>query len=114
MATPIKKEFGPGYDYPNRMFNFWAVILPALLVAAFAVALMRHTGSAGNRVTRSPIVTCPTQTCRSPGAADSAKPTQSAGQASGSASSNSTPAATNPSSSPSSSAATGAVVLSSA
>jgi hypothetical protein len=114
MATPIKKEFGPGYDYPNRMFNFWAVILPAVLVATLAVVLMRHTDSAGNRVTRSPIVTCPTQTCRPAGVADSAKPSQPARQASSPASSNSTPARTNPSSSPSSSAATGAVVLSSA
>jgi len=81
MATPVKKEFGPGYDYPNRKFHYWAVILPTVLVAAFAVALMRHAGSTSNRVTYSPIVTCPTQTCRSPGAADSAKPTQPAGQA---------------------------------
>ena len=84
MATPIKKEFGPGYDYPNRMFNLWAVILPTVLVAAFAVVLMRHAGGAGNRVSRSPVVTCPTQTCRPADATDSATPTQSARQVSGS------------------------------
>ena len=78
MATPIKKEFGPGYDYPNRKFHFWAVILPTVLVAALAVVLMRHTDSASNRVTRSPIVACPTQTCRPAGVADSAKPSQPA------------------------------------
>jgi hypothetical protein len=114
MATPVKKEFGPGYDHPNRKFHIWAVILPTVLVATLAVVLMRHTDSASNRVTRSPVVACPTQTCRPAGVADSAKPSQPATQASSSASSNSSPAGTSPSSSPSSSAATGAVVLSSA
>jgi len=84
MSTPIQKEFGPGYDHPNRKFHFWAVILPTVLVVALAVVLMRHTGSASSQVTRSPIVACPTQTCLPTGATDSAKPTQSAGQASGS------------------------------
>ena len=39
MATPMQKEFGPGYDYPNRKFHFWAVILPTVLIAALAVVL---------------------------------------------------------------------------
>ena len=103
MTTPTKKEFGPGYDYPNRKLNFWSVILPAVLVAALAVVLMRHTGSAGSQVTRSPIVTCPTQTCPPTGSADSATPT-----------SRSTATRTSPSSSPTGSSATHAVVLSSA
>jgi hypothetical protein len=83
MSTPIQKEFGPGYDHPNRKFHFWAVILPTVLAVALAVALMRHTGSAGSRVTHNPIVTCPTQMCPPTGAASSATPTQSAKQASG-------------------------------
>lgn len=86
MSTPVQKEFGPGYDYPNRKFHFWAVILPTVLLATLAVVLMRHTGSASSRVSHSPIITCPTQTCRPTGAADSAKPTQSAESASGPAS----------------------------
>ena len=45
MGTPIQKEFGPGYDYPNRKFHFWAVILPTVLVTALAVVLVRHTAS---------------------------------------------------------------------
>lgn len=83
MNTPIKKEFGPGYDYPNRKFHFWAVILPTVLIAALAVILMRHTGSASSQVSHNPIVTCPAQMCRPAGAADPATPAGSAGQASG-------------------------------
>lgn len=103
MTTPVQKEFGPGYDYPNRKLNLWAVILPTVLVAALAVVLMRHTGSSGSQVTRSPIVTCPTQTCPPTGTTDSATP-----------SSSSTPTRTSPSASSTSSSATHAVVLSSA
>jgi hypothetical protein len=84
MGTPVK-EFGPGYDYPNRKFHFWAVILPTVLLAALAVVLMRYTGSAGSQAAQNPIITCPAQTCRPPGAADSAKPTKSASRTSGSA-----------------------------
>ena len=73
MSTPIQKEFGPGYDYPNRKFHFWAVILPTVLITALAVVYMRHTASPSNRVTRSPVVTCPTQTCPPPGSTDSAQ-----------------------------------------
>ena len=82
MTTPIRKEFGPGYDYPNRKLNFLAVILPTVLVAALAVVLMRHTGGPSSQVTRSPIVTCPAQTCLPAESADSARPAQLAGQAS--------------------------------
>jgi hypothetical protein len=82
MSKPIQKEFGPGYDYPNRKLHFWAVILPTVLVTALAVVVMRHTASPSNRVTRSPIVTCPTQTCPPPGSTDSAKPAQADDQAS--------------------------------
>ena len=82
MSTPIQKEFGPGYDYPNRKFHFWAVILPTILVTVLAVALMRHTASPSNRVTRSPVVTCPTQTCLPPGSTDSAKSAQAADKSS--------------------------------
>lgn len=84
MGTAVK-EFGPGYDSPNRKFHFWAVILPTVLLAALAVVLMRYTGSAGSQAARDPIITCPAQTCRPPGAADSAKPTKPASQTSGSA-----------------------------
>jgi hypothetical protein len=78
MGTPIQKEFGPGYDYPNRKFHLWAVILPTILVTALAVALMRHTGAPSSRVTRSPIIACPKQMCPPPGSTDSAKSTQTA------------------------------------
>jgi hypothetical protein len=83
MSTPNQKEFGPGYDYPNRKFHFWAVILPAVLITALAVALMRHTATPSSKVTRGPIVTCPTQTCPPPGSTDSAKPTQTSTSAAG-------------------------------
>lgn len=82
MSTPIQKEFGPGYDYPNRKFHFWAVILPTVLITALAVVFMRHTVSPSNRVTRGPVVTCPTQTCPPPGSTDSAKPAQAANKTS--------------------------------
>jgi len=73
MSTPNQKEFGPGYDYPNRKFHFWAVILPTVLITALAVVFMRHTVSPSDTVTRSPVVTCPTQTCPPPGSTDSAQ-----------------------------------------
>jgi hypothetical protein len=73
MGTPVQKEFGPGYDYPNRKFHFWAVILPTVLITALAVVVVRQTATPTNRVTRGPIVTCPTQTCPPPGSADSTK-----------------------------------------
>jgi hypothetical protein len=82
MSTPNQKEFGPGYDYPNRKFHFWAVILPTVLITALAVVFMRHTVSPSNTVTRSPVVTCPTQTCPPPGSTDSAKPAQAANETS--------------------------------
>jgi hypothetical protein len=78
MGTPTQKEFGPGYDYPNRKFHFWAVILPTVLVIALAVVLVRHTVSPSNKVTRSPVVTCPKQMCPPPGSTDSAQPAQAA------------------------------------
>ena len=83
MGTPAEKEFGPGYDYPNRTFHFWAVILPTVLIVTLTVILMRHTGSASSQVSHNPIVTCPAQMCRPAGAADPATPARSAGQASG-------------------------------
>ena len=52
MGTPIQKEFGPGYDSPNRKFHFWAVILPTVLVTALAVVLVRHTLSPSSKVTQ--------------------------------------------------------------
>ena len=73
MGTPVQKEFGPGYDYPNRKFHFWAVILPTVLITALAVVVVRQTATPSNKVTRGPIVTCPTQTCPPPGSADSTK-----------------------------------------
>jgi hypothetical protein len=73
MGTPVQKEFGPGYDYPNRKFHFWAVILPTVLITALAVVVVRHTATPSSRVTRSTIMTCPTQTCPPPGSADSTK-----------------------------------------
>ncbi len=73
MSTPIRKEFGPGYDYPNRKFHFWAVILPTVVLVALAVALMRDTASTSSKLTRSPIVTCPKQMCPAPGSTGSAK-----------------------------------------
>ena len=76
MSTPIQKEFGPGYDHPPRKFHLWAVILPTVLITALAVILVRHTASPSGKVTRSPVVACPTQTCPPPGATDSAKAAQ--------------------------------------
>ena len=73
MGTPIQKEFGPGYDYPDRKFHFWAVILPTVLATVLAVVLIRHTASPSSRVTRSPIVACPKQVCLPPGSATPAK-----------------------------------------
>ncbi len=73
MGTPIQKEFGPGYDSPNRKFHLWAVILPTVLITALAVVLVRHTVGPSSKVTRGPIVACPTQTCPPPGSADSTK-----------------------------------------
>jgi hypothetical protein len=73
MGTPVQKEFGPGYDYPNRKFHFWAVILPTVLITALAVVVVRHTATPTSRVTRGPIVTCPTQTCPPPGSAASTR-----------------------------------------
>jgi hypothetical protein len=82
MSTPIRKEFGPGYDYPNRKFHFWAVIFPTVLIIALAVVLMRHMGAPSSRILRNPVVACPKQTCPPPGSADSAKATQTAKAAS--------------------------------
>jgi hypothetical protein len=73
MDTPIQKEFGPGYDYPNRRFNFWAVILPTVVLVALAVVLMRDVAGTRSKATRSPIVTCPKQMCPAP-ASPSASP----------------------------------------
>jgi len=78
MGTPVQKEFGPGYDYPNRKFHFWAVILPTVVLVALAVALMRDTASTSSKLTRSPIVTCPKQMCPAPGSTGSAKSAQPA------------------------------------
>ncbi len=78
MGTPTQKEFGPGYDYPNRKFHFLAVILPTVLVTALAVFLIRHAASPSDKVTRSPVVTCPKQMCPPPGSTDSAQPAQAA------------------------------------
>ena len=85
MSTPIQKQFGPGYDYPNRKFHLWAVILPTILIIAFAVVLMRHTGAQSNKVLRNPVVACPKQTCPPPGSTASAKAAQTAKAASTSA-----------------------------
>ena len=49
MSTPIQKEFGPGYDYPNRKFHFLAVILPTVVLVALAVALMRDIASTSSK-----------------------------------------------------------------
>jgi hypothetical protein len=78
MSTPIQEEFGPGYDYPNRKFHIWAVILPTVLITALAVVLMRHAGAPSSGVVRSPVVACPKQMCPPPGSTDSAKATQKA------------------------------------
>jgi len=78
MSTPIRKEFGPGYDYPNRKLHLWAVILPTVLIIALAVVLIRHTSTPSSRVVRSPVVACPKQTCPPPGSTNSAKATPTA------------------------------------
>jgi hypothetical protein len=82
MSTPIQQEFGPGYDYPNRKFHLFAVILPTLLVIALAVILVQHTGSPTSKVTRSPVVTCPQQMCPPPGTTNSARSAQAAAKTS--------------------------------
>jgi hypothetical protein len=74
MGTPIRKEFGPGYDSPPRKFHFLAVILPTVVLIALAVALMRGTASTSSKLTRSPIVSCPKQMCPAPGATQSVQP----------------------------------------
>lgn len=78
MSTPIRKEFGPGYDYPNRKFHLWAVILPTVLIIALAVILVRRTSTPSNPAVRSPVVACPKQACPPPGSTTSAKATQTA------------------------------------
>lgn len=85
MSTPIQKEFGLGYDYPNRKFNFLAVILPTVVLVALAVALMRDIASTSSKATRSPIVTCPRQMCPAPGSTGPAKSAQPAKKTSTSA-----------------------------
>jgi hypothetical protein len=77
MGTPIKKEFGPGYDHPDRKFNLLAVILPTVLIIALAVILIRREGAQSSRVVRTPVVACPTQTCP-PESTQPASPTQAA------------------------------------
>jgi hypothetical protein len=63
MSKPIRKEFGPGYDYPNRKFHIFAVILPTILIIALAVIMVRRVGAPSSKVQLSPVVACPTQTC---------------------------------------------------
>jgi hypothetical protein len=111
MGTPVQKEFGPGYDYPNRKFNFLAVILPAVVLVALAVALMREIADTSSKATRSPIVTCPKQMCPAPGSTGSAKSARPAKKTSTAAAGLSV---THAMLSQSSSAVTHAVVLSSA
>jgi hypothetical protein len=50
MGTPIKKELGPGYDYPNRKFHLLAVILPTVLIIALAIILVRREGAPSSRL----------------------------------------------------------------
>jgi hypothetical protein len=78
MGTPTKKEFGPGYDYPNRKFHLLAVILPTVLIIALAVILVRREGAPSGKVLRTPVVACPTQTCPPPQSSNPATPTQAA------------------------------------
>jgi hypothetical protein len=72
MST-LKKEFGPGYDYPNRAFNFWAVMLPTVLLTAVAIAAVYYYE---NRSTNTPtpqnvIVSCSRQLCPQPSGSSS-------------------------------------------
>jgi hypothetical protein len=91
MGTPIKKEFGPGYDYPDRKFHLLAVILPTVLIIALAVILIRREGAPSSRVMRSPVVACPTQTCPPP---EPTNPARTAQAAKNTSSSSSGPSAT--------------------
>jgi hypothetical protein len=117
MGTPIKKELGPGYDYPNRKFHLLAVILPTVLIIALAIILVRREGAPSSRVMRTPVVACPTQTCPPPESTAPASPTQAAKKTS---SSSAGPSATlvlnvtGPMLSRTTSAVTHAVILSSA
>lgn len=92
MGTPIKKEFGPGYDHPSRAFHILAVILPTVLIIALAVILVRREGAPSSKVVRTPVVACPTQTCPPPQSSSpatptgTARPTQTANKTSGSSS----------------------------
>lgn len=86
MSTPKRKEFGPGYDYPDRKFHIFAVILPTILIVALAVILVRHAGAPSSKVLRSPVVACPTQTCPPPESTAPASPTPAAKKTSSSAS----------------------------
>ena len=83
MGKPIRKEFGPGYDYPNRKFHIFAVILPTILIIALAVIMVRRVGAPSSKVQLSPVVACPTQTCppaasTAPASTNPASPTPSA------------------------------------
>src|ERR1700685_1760859 len=117
MGTPIKKEFGPGYDYPNRKFHMLAVILPTVLIIALAIIVVRRVAAPGSRGMRPPVVASPTQTCPPPSATDPASPTQAAKQTSSSSAGPSATLVLNVTGailSPASSAVTHAVILSSA
>jgi hypothetical protein len=89
MSKPIRKEFGPGYDYPNRKFHIFAVILPTILIIALAVIMVRRVGAPSSKVQFSPVVACPTQTCppasTEPASTAPASPTPSAKKTSASA-----------------------------
>jgi hypothetical protein len=119
MSARIKKEFGPGYDHPDRKFNLLAVILPTVLIIALAVILIRRESAPSSKVMRTPVVACPTQTCP-PESTHPARPRQSARPAKKASSSPSGPSTTLALSltgamlSRASSAVTHAVVLSSA
>jgi hypothetical protein len=119
MSKPIRKEFGPGYDYPNRKFHIFAVILPTILIIALAIMMVRRVGAPSSKVRLSPVVACPTQTCppaasTAPASTNPASPTPSAKKTS--ASSLSAPALNLTGAMPSRvpSAVTHAVILSSA
>jgi hypothetical protein len=82
MST-LKKEFGPGYDYPNRAFNILAVILPTLLLTAVAIAAVYYYE---NRSTSTPtpqnvIVSCSKQLCPQPSGSSSPTAKKSASAA---------------------------------
>jgi hypothetical protein len=96
MGTPAKKEFGPGYDYPNRKFHILAVILPTILIVALAVVLVRREGAPSSKVVNTPIVACPTQTCPPPSSTEpsSTAPASPAQAAKKTSSSSAGPAAT--------------------